>query len=53
MKEISLPELGEGITSVEISSVSVNVGDKISIDDILIVVETLASVELRLIETDE
>jgi len=54
MKEISLPELGEGITSVEISGVSVNVGDKISIDDILIVVETdKASMEIPATEAGE
>jgi len=40
MAQILLPELGEGITSVEISDVSVKVGDNLSIDDILIVVET-------------
>ena len=40
MTQILLPELGEGITSVEISDVSVKVGDNLSIDDILIVVET-------------
>ena len=40
MAQILLPELGEGITSVEISDVSVKVGDNLSKDDILIVVET-------------
>ena len=47
MIQILLPELGEGITSVEISDVNVKVGDNISIDDILIVVETdKASMEI-------
>lgn len=47
MTQILLPELGEGITSVEISDVNVKVGDNISIDDILIVVETdKASMEI-------
>ena len=47
MAQILLPELGEGITSVEISDVSVKVGDNLSIDDILVVVETdKASMEI-------
>ena len=47
MAQILLPELGEGITSVEISDVSIKVGDNLSIDDILIVVETdKASMEI-------
>ena len=47
MTQILLPELGEGITSVEISDVNVKVGDNLSIDDILIVVETdKASMEI-------
>ena len=33
MTQILLPELGEGITSVEISDVNVKVGDNISIDE--------------------
>ena len=33
MIQILLPELGEGITSVEISDITVKVGDNISIDD--------------------
>jgi len=40
MADILLPELGEGITSVEISDVLVNTGDVIKVDDTLIVVET-------------
>jgi len=47
MANILLPELGEGITSVEISDVLVNTGDVIKVDDPLIVVETeKASMEI-------
>ena len=47
MADIRLPELGEGITSVEISDVLVNMGDVIKVDDPLIVVETeKASMEI-------
>ena len=47
MADILLPELGEGITSVEISDVLVNTGDVIKVDDPLIVVETeKASMEI-------
>jgi len=47
MTEIKLPELGEGISSVEISDVLVKTGDKIKLDDPLIVVETeKASMEI-------
>ena len=47
MADIRLPELGEGITSVEISDVRVNMGDGIKVDDPLIVVETeKASMEI-------
>ena len=47
MADIRLPELGEGITSVEISDVLVNTGDVIKVDDPLIVVETeKASMEI-------
>ena len=54
MAQILLPELGEGITSVEISDVSVKVGDNLSIDDILIVVETdKASMEIPTTEAGE
>ena len=38
MADIKLPELGEGISSVEISDVLVNTGDTLKIDDPLIVV---------------
>ena len=54
MAQILLPELGEGITSVEISDVSIKVGDNLSIDDILIVVETdKASMEIPCTEAGE
>ena len=54
MAQILLPELGEGITSVEISDVSVKVGDNLSIDDILIVVETdKTSMEIPTTEAGE
>ncbi len=47
MSEIKLPELGEGITSVEISDVLVQNGDLIKKDDPLILVETeKASMEI-------
>jgi pyruvate dehydrogenase E2 component (dihydrolipoamide acetyltransferase) len=47
MANVILPELGEGITSVEISDVVVQKGSTISVDDILIVVETdKASMEI-------
>jgi len=51
MIEIRLPELGEGITSVEISDVLVSQGDFIKLDDPIIVVETeKASMEIPAIE---
>ena len=54
MSQILLPELGEGIASVEISDVTVKVGDNISIDDILIVVETdKTSMEIPTTEAGE
>ena len=47
MTEIKLPELGEGISSVEISDVLVKTGDNIKLDDPLVVVETeKASMEI-------
>ena len=47
MIEIRLPELGEGITSVEISDVLVAQGDTLKVDDPIIVVETeKASMEI-------
>ena len=54
MTQILLPELGEGITSVESSDISVKVGDNLSIDDILIVVETdKTSMEIPTTEAGE
>ena len=51
MIEIRLPELGEGITSVEISDVLVTKGDSIKLDDPIIVVETeKASMEIPTIK---
>ena len=47
MSDIKLPELGEGISSVEISDILVNTGDTLKIDDPMIVVETeKASMEI-------
>ncbi len=47
MIEIRLPELGEGITSVEISDILVAQGDTLKVDDPIIVVETeKASMEI-------
>ena len=47
MKEIILPELGEGINEVEVSDILVNIGDKIQADDPIIVLETeKASMEI-------
>ena len=47
MTDIKLPELGEGISSVEISDFLVNTGDTLKIDDPMIVVETeKASMEI-------
>jgi pyruvate/2-oxoglutarate dehydrogenase complex dihydrolipoamide acyltransferase (E2) component len=40
MTDIKLPELGEGISTVEISDILVKTGDSIAIDDSIIVVET-------------
>ena len=39
-KKIVLPDIGEGIDQVEISEISVKTGDKVSKDDIGLVVET-------------
>jgi len=51
MIDIRLPELGEGITSVEISDVLVTKGDSIEVDNPIIVVETeKASMEIPTIE---
>jgi len=51
MIEVRLPNLGEGITSVEISDILVTKGDFIKLDDPIIVVETeKASMEIPTIE---
>ena len=47
LKEIILPELGEGISEVEVSEIKVSSNQKIKKDDIIIIVETdKASVEV-------
>jgi pyruvate dehydrogenase E2 component (dihydrolipoamide acetyltransferase) len=52
MADILLPELGEGITSVEISEVLVEKGDTVKVDDPIIVVETeKASMEIPTTES--
>ncbi len=52
MADILLPELGEGITSVEISEVLVKKGDTVIVDDPIIVVETeKASMEIPTTES--
>ena len=46
-KKIVLPDIGEGIDQVEISEISVKTGDKVSKEDIGLVVETeKASMEI-------
>ena len=45
--KIILPDIGEGIDQVEISEISVNIGDEVSKDDIGLIVETeKASMEI-------
>ena len=52
MADILLPELGEGITSVEISEVLVKKGGTVKVDDPIIVVETeKASMEIPTTES--
>ena len=47
LKEILLPELGEGIDSADVSEILVTPGDDISIDDIILVLESeKASMEI-------
>ena len=47
LKEILLPELGEGIDSADVSEILVTPGDNISIDDIILVLESeKASMEI-------
>ena len=40
IKEIILPELGEGIDGAEVSEVSVTVGDVVAVDETIIVLES-------------
>ena len=35
LKEVLLPDLGEGIDSADVSEILINPGDSVSIDDIL------------------
>ena len=47
LKEVSLPDLGEGIDSADVSEILVNPGDSVSIDDIILVLESdKASMEI-------
>ena len=47
IKDLLLPDLGEGIEGAEVSEVSVSVGDKVSPDDIVLVLESdKASMEI-------
>ena len=47
IKEILLPDLGEGIDSAEVSEISVSQGDTVGIDDIILVLEAeKASMEI-------
>ena len=47
IKELILPNLGEGIEGAEVSEVSVSIGDKVSLDDTVLVLESdKASMEI-------
>ena len=47
IKEIKLPDLGEGIETAEVSEVSVSIGDTVKVDDIILVLESeKASMEI-------
>ena len=47
IKDLLLPDLGEGIEGAEVSEVSVSVGDKVNSDDIVLVLESdKASMEI-------
>jgi pyruvate/2-oxoglutarate dehydrogenase complex dihydrolipoamide acyltransferase (E2) component len=47
IKEIILPELGEGIDGAEVSEVSVTVGDVVAVDETIVVLESdKASMEI-------
>ena len=47
LKEIKLPDLGEGIDSADVSEILVSPGDSVSVDDIILVLESeKASMEI-------
>ena len=47
IKELILPDLGEGIEGAEVSEVSISVGDKVSSNDTVLVLESdKASMEI-------
>ena len=47
LKEVLLPDLGEGINSADVSEILINPGDSVSIDDIILVLESdKASMEI-------
>ena len=47
LKEVLLPDLGEGIESADVSEILVSAGDSVSIDDIFLVLESdKASMEI-------
>ena len=47
LKEVLLPDLGEGIDSADVSEILINSGDSVSIDDIILVLESdKASMEI-------
>ena len=46
-KELILPDLGEGIEGADVSEISVSIGDKVSSDDTVLVLESdKASMEI-------
>ena len=47
LKEVLLPDLGEGIDSADVSEILINPGDSVSVDDIILVLESdKASMEI-------
>ena len=47
LKEMLLPDLGEGISSADVSEILVSPGDNVSVDDIILVLESdKASMEI-------
>ena len=47
LKEILLPDLGEGISSADVSEILVSPGDIVSVDDIILILESdKASMEI-------